>query len=75
MKLYITLTCILSTLAFASCKKCETCVPYFYGNGSLGAKDSLAQSVKLCDERDIKSYENLTTFTDRFEDTVRFICK
>ena len=74
MKAKIILAFLTITLAFSSCKKCETCVPYYYSNGTIGAVDKFAQAIKLCDKTDITAYEGLTNFSDQRRDTVRFIC-
>ena len=75
MKIKIIFTLLTLTIAFSSCQKCETCVPYYYNMGVLGGTDKNAQAVKLCDKTDITSYESLTSFSDEYRDTVKFICQ
>jgi len=75
MKLKSYLFILIVSLAFASCHKCVTCVPYHYNLGKFGALDNGTQSIKLCDQLDISNYENTTNFEDAGGDTVRFICK
>ena len=74
MKLKIILLSLTISLAFSACKKCETCVPYHYNMGTLGAVDKNAQAMKLCDQTDITAYESLTSFEDAYRDTVKFVC-
>ncbi len=83
MKLKLILAILTLTVAFSSCKKCQTCVPYHYNMGVKGAIDNNttqtlhgygAQQLTLCDKTDIDAYESLTTFTDAQRDSVRFYC-
>ena len=74
MKLTFLTICATFILSASSCTKCKTCVPYSFTGGVVGAVDPYAQAIKVCDERDINSYETLNNFTDRQGDTVKFIC-
>lgn len=80
MKLTIILTAVIFTMAFSSCNKCETCVPYYYDSttSTIGAVDTGgggAQALKLCDKTDIKAYESLSGFKDGLGHQVKFICQ
>ena len=74
MKPKIIFAFLVIILVFNSCKKCETCTAYHFDNGVLGAVDTRAQAIKLCDKTDITSYENLVGFTDEGGDTAKFVC-
>jgi len=74
MKLKLIIAFVMFTLAFSSCKKCVTCLPYHVASGVVGTPDKYTQAIKLCDQTDITAYESLTTFTDAQRDTVKFLC-
>jgi len=75
MKLKIKIIAIVITLisTFSSCTKCVTCVAY-YSNGTVASN---TQSVKVCNEAEIKAYENGTNYTDPSinQTPVRFQCR
>lgn len=70
----------ITAATFSSCKKCVVCVPYHYDNNTLGSVDDNyatggTQAIKLCNKRDIDSYENGTNFQDEGKHPVKFICQ
>jgi hypothetical protein len=77
MKLKLIIGATLFTLAFSSCQKCVTCVPYKTVSGSLVRDDGTggSQSIKLCDKVDIKAYETSTSFQDANRNPIIFVCK
>ena len=74
MKIKFILAIVTLLLAFSSCQKCVTCVPYHLVSG-VAQTDSRTQTIKLCDQIDIKAYETGTGFQDNRKDSVFFICK
>jgi hypothetical protein len=79
MKLILISASVVFILAFSSCQKCVTCIPYYYHNGTIGAVDTTvslggSQAVKLCDKTDITAYESLK-IADSRNDSIRFVCQ